>query len=151
MAIREPFGEKICMNAAKAFFDTNVLLYLYGGPMEKQVRAKEVFRLHAAEGRLLLSSQIIQEFYVAGARKLGMPRNVLRDIVSALLNCPLVIVGPSQISAALDKEERYQICFWDALIIAAAETGGADVLYTEDLNNGQQYGGITVRNPFRFT
>jgi predicted nucleic acid-binding protein len=136
------------MNAARAFFDTNVLLYLYGGPVEKQVRAQEVFRLHASEGHLLLSTQVIQEFYVAGAQKLGMSRHALRDAVSALLDCPLVVVGPAQISAAIDKEERYQISFWDALIVAAAESGGADVLYTEDLNDGQRYGVVTVRNPF---
>jgi predicted nucleic acid-binding protein len=46
-------------------------------------------------------------------------------------------------------EERYRISFWDALIVSAAEAAGAQVLYTEDLNDGQQYGQVTVRNPFR--
>ena len=137
------------MNGAKAFFDTNVLLYMYGGDTAKQARAQELFRQHAQNGSILLSTQVVQEFYAAGSRKLGMPRLELRDLVAALLNSPLVIVGPSQIVAAIQNEERYKISFWDALIVAAAESGGAGVLYTEDLNHGQHYGAVLAQNPFR--
>jgi predicted nucleic acid-binding protein len=75
----------------------------------------------------------------------------LGDATAALLDSPLIVVGPSQITAAIQNEERYQISFWDALILAAAESGGAEVLYTEDLNHGQQYGTVLARNPFRST
>ena len=137
------------MNGAKAFFDTNILLYLYGGPdRDKQARAQELFRQHTSTGRLLLSTQVVQEFYVAGSRKLGMPRRELREAAAALLDLPLVAVGAAEIVSAMHTEERYQISFWDALILAAAESGGAGVLYTEDLNDGQQYGTVLVRNPF---
>jgi predicted nucleic acid-binding protein len=64
------------------------------------------------------------------------------------LDSPLIVVGPSHIASAMQNEERYQIHFWDALILAAAESGGAEVLYTEDLNDGQQYGTVLVSNPF---
>jgi predicted nucleic acid-binding protein len=137
------------MNGAKAFFDTNVLLYMYGGDVGKQARAKELFRQYAHAGRMLLSTQVVQEFYAAGSRKLGMPRPELRDATAALLDSPLIIVGPLQITSAIQNEERYRISFWDALILAAAESGGAAILYTEDLNDGQQYGTVLVRNPFR--
>jgi len=66
-----------------------------------------------------------------------------------LLDLPVVIIDADSILAALATEERYQISFWDALIVAAAETAGAQVLYTEDLNDGQRYGQVVVRNPFR--
>jgi predicted nucleic acid-binding protein len=138
------------MSGAKAFFDTNVLLYMYGGDESKQQRAKELFRQYARSGRLLLSTQVVQEFYSAGSRKLGMPRRELRDATAALLDCPLIIVAPPQIMAAIQNEERFKISFWDALILAAAESGGAEVVYTEDLNDGQQYGTVLVRNPFRW-
>ena len=138
------------MNGAKAFFDTNVLLYMYGGERGKQARATELFRRYALAGRLLLSTQVVQEFHVAGSRKLGMPRRELREATAALLDCPLVTVGPSEITAAMQNEERYQISFWDGLILAAAESGGSEMVFTEDLNDGQQYGGVLVRNPFRF-
>lgn len=136
------------MNGPKAFFDTNVLLYMYGGEAGKLARAKELFRQHVRAGHLLLSTQVVQEFYAAGSRKLGMPRAELREVIHALLDLPLVVVGPSHITAAIQTEERYKISFWDALILTAAESGGAEVLYTEDLNDGQQYGAVVVRNPF---
>jgi predicted nucleic acid-binding protein len=137
------------MNGAKAFFDTNVLLYMYGGDGAKRTRAKELFREYSRVGRMLLSTQVVQEFYAAGSRKLGMPRRELREATAALLDCPLIVVGPSQITSAIQNEERYQISFWDALILAAAESGEAQILYTEDLNDGQQYGSVLVRNPFQ--
>jgi predicted nucleic acid-binding protein len=137
------------MNGAKSFFDTHVLLYLYGGDRAKQARAQELFRQYAGAGRMLLSTQVVQEFYAAGSGKLGMPRRELRDATAALLDFPLIVVGPSHIASAIQKEERYQIPFWDALILSAAESAGAELLYTEGLNDGQQYGPVVVRNPFR--
>ena len=137
------------MNGPKAFFDTNVLLYMYGGDRGKQARAKQLFREYAQSGRMLLSTQVVQEFYAAGSRKLGMPPRELREATAALLDSPLVIVGPSQITSAIQNEERYKFSFWDGLILAAAESGGSEILFTEDLNDGQQYGRVLVRNPFR--
>ena len=137
------------MSGAKAFFDTNVLLYMYGGDAGKRARATELFGEYARAGRMLLSTQVVQEFYAAGSRKLGMPRRELREAAAALLDFPLIVVSPSHIKSAIQNEERYKISFWDALILAAAESGDAEVLYTEDLNDGQQYGTVLVRNPFR--
>lgn len=133
----------------RAFFDTNVLLYMYGGDAAKRARAKDLFREYAPAGRMLLSTQVVQEFYAAGARKLGMPVRELRAATVALLDSPLVIVGRSHIESAIDKSDYYKISFWDALILAAAEAGGAPIVYTEDLNDGQQYGAVVARNPFR--
>jgi predicted nucleic acid-binding protein len=65
-----------------------------------------------------------------------------------LLDLPLVHIEPTHIRKALHIEDHYQISFWDALILAAAESCGAEVLYTEDLNDGQQYGPVRVENPF---
>jgi predicted nucleic acid-binding protein len=140
------------MSAAKSFFDTNVLLYLYSSADPgKQERARTLYREHALSGSILVSTQVVQEFYVAATRKLRLANPVARTLTEALLDLPLVIVSPAHIRSALDYERHYQISFWDALIVAAAEAGGAAVLYTEDLNDGQQYGSVLVRNPFRET
>ena len=139
------------MSVDKAFIDTNVLLYLYGGDAVKRARAQELVREYSRDGRILVSTQVVQEFYAAGSRKLGMPRRELREATAALLDLPLVVIGPSHILAAVEAEEWYQISFWDSLILAAAESGGAEVVFTEDLNDGQQYGAVIVRNPFRQT
>ncbi len=137
------------MSAGRAFFDTNVLLYMYSTADEKkQARARELCRHYAMDGRIVLSTQVVQEFYVAGLRKLALPRQLLRDVVAGLLDFPLVIVGPAHIVAAIQNEERYKLSFWDSLVLAAAESAGAEVLYTEDLNDGQQYGSVLARNPF---
>src|SRR5690348_13310038 len=138
------------MSAAKAFFDTNVLLYVYSSADPgKQARALALYREYAQQGRILLSTQVVQEFFVAALRKLSLPPQHVREIALALLDSPLVAVGPPHIRTAIDHMEHYGISFWDALIVAAAEAGGAEVLYTEDLNDGQRYGSIEVRNPFR--
>lgn len=134
------------MNAARAFFDTNALLYMYGGVDEKKrIQARDLFRRYAREGRIVLSTQ---EFYVAASRKPGIAAQAAEDAATALLELPLVVVGPAEILAAIANEKRYRISFWDALILAAAAAGGAEIVYTEDLNSGQNYGAVTVRNPF---
>lgn len=138
------------MSVGKAFFDTNVLLYVYSNADPwKQARAVSLYREHAQDGHILLSTQVVQEFIVAALRKLALPRQQVREIAMTLLDSPLVVVGALHIQAAMENADRFNISFWDALIVAAAETGGAEVLYTEDLNDGQRYGAVLARNPFR--
>lgn len=91
---------------------------------------------------------MIQEFYAAGSRKLLLPRSELRKATAALMDLPLIRIDTIHIREAMRGEDRYRISFWDALILAAAEDGGAQVRYTEDLNHGQQYGSVRVENPF---
>jgi predicted nucleic acid-binding protein len=137
------------MSGGSAFFDTNILLYMYGGDAQKRTTATDLFRKHAQAGRVLVSTQVVQEFYAAGARKLGISRPELRAATEALLDLPLITVTAPLIVAAIENESRYGISFWDALIVAAAESGRAAILYTEDLNDGQRYGGAIACNPFR--
>ena len=115
----------------------------------KQARALALYREHAQESRMLLSTQVVQEFIVAAVRKLQLPPQQVREVALTMLDSPLVVIEAPHIRAALDKAYQYKISFWDALILAAAEAGNAEVLYTEDLNDGQQYGAVLVRNPFR--
>ena len=136
------------MSGRRAFFDTDVLFYMYGSDIAKQHAAKAIFGSCSSTGRMLLSTQVVQEFYAAGLRKVGIPRPKLKEMISGLLDLPLVIVDPSHITGAIENEERYQISFWDGLILAAAAAGGAEILYTEDLNHGQRYGAVLVQNPF---
>ena len=138
------------MSAGKAFFDTNILLYMFGGdfPAKSEI-ARNLFREHAAAGTVLLSTQVVQEFYVSGSRKLKMSRTELLAGMEEFFELPVIVLGIHELRSAMRIEERYRISFWDALIVAAAERGGADVLYTEDLSDGQRYGVVLARNPFR--
>lgn len=137
------------MSAGKALFDTNILLYIVSrADQQKRRRAAALFREYAGSARALVSTQVVQEFHVACTRKLGFRRARSRGLVEALLDLPLVVVSPGVIRSALSIEERYGISFWDSLVIAAAQAGGAETVYTEDLNHGQAYGTVNVRNPF---
>lgn len=138
------------MNESRAFFDTNVLLYMYGGnDLFKTVTAKDLFLRHVHSNLAVVSTQVVQEFYSAGSRKVLMPRQELIQAVGFLLKLPLVQADGLLIEAAIEMELRYRISFWDALIVSAAETAEAEILFTEDLNHNQRYGSVTVRNPFR--
>ena len=141
---------KNASNVGKAFFDSNIFLYMQSSAdPPKQVRARELVEYYGSSDRIVVSTQVVQEFFSVGSRKLALPREQLKQTVTNLLSYPLVLLGPSHIKKAIENEEQYQISFWDALILAAAESGGAEVLYTEDLNHGQQYGPVLVRNPFK--
>lgn len=140
------------MSGVKAFFDTNILIYMYLQDSAEQhfkaCIARKLFSDCFTAERGLLSTQVIQEFYAVGTRKLGMTRQRAYSDVVRFLKLPLVIVGPEHIAGAIDNEAKYQVSFWDGLIVAAAEAGGAEVLYTEDLSDGQMYGGVKAVNPF---
>ena len=135
--------------SGRAVFDTNVLLYMYAGDRSKGAVAIRLYEQFAEAGTALLSTQILQEFYYSATRKLGIPRDIAREVIVGLSREPVVVNGPAEILHAIAIEQRYQISFWDALILAAAESGGANTVFTEDLSDGQQYGSVTVRNPFR--
>jgi predicted nucleic acid-binding protein len=137
-------------SSGKVFIDTNVLLYMHSSEdLAKQARAQELFEYYGNLCSIVLSTQVVQEFVAAGQRKLRLPKEQLKRLVAGFLALPLVLLGPSHILRAIEHEERYQISFWDALILAAAESGGAETLFTEDLNHNQQYGSVLVRNPFK--
>lgn len=110
------------MSAGRAFFDTNVLLYTHSrADLRKQARAVELFAEYARSGRILLSTQVIQEFYAAGSRKLSLPRSQLQQACAAPMDLPLIRIDPVHIREAMRGEDLYRISFWDVLILAAAE------------------------------
>jgi len=138
------------MSDGRAFFDTNIFLYTHS-PIDpkKRARATQLLQENLDAGTVVLSTQVVQEFYSVASRKMMLPASNLRRAVQALLNMPIIQIRGEHILAAIDNQTSYRISFWDGLIIAAAESAGAEILYTEDLNDGQRYGSIVVRNPFR--
>ena len=100
-------------------------------------------------GVIVVSTQVVQEFYVVGLRKLLIAPEILRRLTVDLLDLFVEQIEPAHILQAIWNREHYQISFWDALILAAADASGASILYTEDLNHGQMYGGVRAENPFR--
>jgi predicted nucleic acid-binding protein len=132
-----------------AFFDTNVLLYMFDrrDPVKRRMAA-EAFRRHFNSRTLVVSTQVVQEFYVAATRKLSLPPAKARELISDLCKMRVFAVDSTCILRAADLTPRFKLSFWDGLILAAAEASGANVLLTEDFDHGRRYGEIRVSNPF---
>ena len=133
------------------FIDTNVLLYaLSTDPEEAAKAAKALNLLDQPNGAL--SVQVLQEFYVQATRETKADR-ITHDQAVALITSwerfKVQEVTLQVIHAAFRTKKRFRISYWDAAIIEAARAAGADVVYSEDLNDGQDFAGIRVENPFR--
>lgn len=134
-----------------AFFDTNVLIYMYDQRVpEKQAIATELFGRYYAERRGILSTQVLQEFFVGITQKIAqVPVSQARALVVSYSQLHVVVVQPLHILQAIDIHTRLRIPFWDGLIVAAAKAAKATILFTEDFSHGRVYDGVRVQNPFR--
>jgi predicted nucleic acid-binding protein len=135
----------------RTFVDTNVLIYAHDiDAGRKHDVAKAVLRDLWAERAGVLSTQVLQEFYVNATRKLKKPlaRQEARTVVETYAAWCVDSITPADVSAAFQIEDRARIGFWDALIVAVAVRSGARRLLSEDLNAGQSIAGLTIHNPF---
>jgi predicted nucleic acid-binding protein len=127
------------------FADTNIVVYAYGVDPAKVAAAKTILN-----NAPVISTQVINEFHNVARRKLGLDMATRHRIATDLLkSCRVVAIDQAIVAAAMQVEVRYQVSYWDALIIAAALATGCDTLYSEDLQNGQIFEErLTVKNPF---
>lgn len=135
----------------KYFVDTNILVYAHDrGSGRHHESARELVRELWESRSGVLSTQVLQELYVNLRRKAARPLDVAaaRQLVEDYLSWKVVVNDGAAVLRAIDLEERYSLSFWDALIVDAAHSGDAALIYSEDLGHGQRYGGIEVRNPF---
>lgn len=141
------------MSAAepRQFVDTNVLIYAHDPSAGvKHTEAKRLLRELWDTRSGCLSTQVLQEFYVNVTRKVARPlapelaAQVITDLAEWEVHRPTV----SDVVEAIRLHVRHQISFWDALIVIGAGQLGCRTLWSEDLNEGQSYGGVAVRNPF---
>lgn len=134
------------------FVDTNILMYAHDTAAgEKHARAKALVEDLWESRSGVISTQVLQELAVNLRRKAKNPLDAraTRDVVSDYLAWQVVVNGGDSILEALDLEARYQISFWDALVVQAAQASGAATLYSEDLSDRQTYGFVKVINPLR--
>ena len=138
----------------KAFLDTNILVYAHEPDMGiKHKRARALIEQLWNTGAGVLSTQVLQELCVNLRRKMAKPWTVedTRNLILDYMNWQIVVNTPDSIIEALAIEANYQISFWDALIIHAAESSGAAILYSEDLSDGRTYASVRVVNPLNET
>jgi len=135
--------------AATTFLDTNILIYSVDrADSSKQETAIALIAKHATNRTGVISTQVLQEFYSAATRKLGITPDTAKKHLQDLQIFDVVQVTQSMIEQGIDVSTRHNISFWDGLIIAAASTAHATELLSEDLNHGQDIEGIQIKNPF---
>jgi predicted nucleic acid-binding protein len=133
-----------------SFVDSNVVLYTASKDPADTAKSAMAARL-MTETRFGISLQVVQEFYHNARIKarLGITKEQSERVVGLLLQRPLVITDVELFNEARRLAERFQLRYWDAAIVAASKRLGASTLFSEDLNDGQEYDGITVVNPFK--
>jgi predicted nucleic acid-binding protein len=135
----------------RQFVDTNVLVYAYdasAGEKHRQAQALLVALWESRDG--CLSTQVLAEFYVTVTRKIARPLSsedaaqIVADLTTWRVHAP----SPEDVLQAITLHQRAGVAFWDALILHSAARLGCEVVWTEDLNAGQNYAGVRAANPF---
>lgn len=133
------------------FLDTNVLVYsIDSSNPDKQRQAVDLIEEALVHERGIVSTQVLSEFYTIVTRKLPSPLSAVQaqEIIETLEPLVAVDIDYPLVLRAIETQARYQISYWDGLIIAAAERVHCQTIYSEDLSDGQKYFGIQIKNPF---
>ena len=138
--------------SGRAFVDTNVVLYAKDARDErKQSIAEELIARGIREATLVVSAQVLNEFYVNATQKLtpGMAREDARTVCRSLSAVSCEPVTSETIAAAWDVQDRFALSWWDSLIVASALLAGCTQLMSEDIQDGLVIDGLRIVNPFR--
>lgn len=135
---------------SKIFIDTNILVYCMDDfdPKRKE-RCRILLKTLTNDLQGVISTQVMQEFYVAATKKLGVDALFAKDILHSLERFETVIITPQIIKDAIDCCIINRISFWDSLIVLAAESARCEKIWTEDLNDGQVIRGVRIENPLK--
>lgn len=139
------------MSVERSFVDTNVLTYLFDdAEPRKQTAARKRLVDELQDRELVLSTQVLQELYVSltkGKDPIATPEVAERAVREAS-SYTIVQIDTTLVLSAIDASRRHKVSFWDALIVSAARAAGCSVVLSEDLNDGQDYDGVRIENPF---
>ena len=133
------------------FVDTNILVYAHdASDPARQALARAAIEQLWADGTGVLSTQVLQEFYVVvtGRQRIRMTSAQAREILALYGAWTVVQVDLVTILAASELHETHSISFWDALVVQSARLAGAGRILTEDLGHGTSVAGIRIENPF---
>ena len=136
----------------RAFFDTNILAYEFDNSApEKQKVSRELLDKWRPSGFLVISTQVLQEFFVVLTRKFrpSFPFKKAQQVVKMYSQYSVYTNTADTILRAIELAERNMLSFWDGLILAAAIESNCRILFTEDMNHGQYIEQIKIVNPFK--
>ncbi len=135
---------------AKGFIDTDVLIYqLDSRDKGKQKKCRDLVKALVANQEAVISTQVLQEFYVACTTKLKIKPILVKGIMHGFENMEVVSIGTELINEAIDTSIQYRLSFWDSLVVVSAESAKCQFLYTEDLNEGQIVRNVKIQNPMK--
>ena len=135
----------------KTFVDSNILVYAHDvdAGRKREIAASRLRQLWTDRDGVL-STQVLQEFYVNVTHKIAkpVPRREARDLLKSYAAWQVVGIDAADIQTATEIEERHRLGFWDALIVAAAAKASAEMLLSEDFSDGARIGDLRIENPF---
>ena len=133
----------------RVFFDTNILIYADDADAgAKRGRAQQVIEAALNNGNGVLSTQVLQEYFVVATRKLGLPAEIAQKKVEVLATMTVIAIGVEHVVEAIKLHRLYGFSFWDCLILHCAKVAGCPRLLSEDLQHGRSIEGVTIENPF---
>ena len=133
----------------RAFIDTSILIY--GDDLDAGVKnraAQQVLHGLISTRTGVLSTQILQEYFVVATRKLGVSPRIARQKINLLSTLEVIQVDLNAILGAIDLLRLHSLSFWDSLVVRCASTAGCTTLITEDLQHGRTFDGLEIVNPF---
>jgi len=134
----------------RVFLDTNVIVYLFDRDApSKRARARSILE-EGSHAHLVISTQVLQEFYVTVTRRLGKPLAEAEAEAAArdLAALEVVDLDTEIVLRSIAGARAHKMSLWDALIVEAAQARGCEKLLTEDLQHGRRFGQLRVENPF---
>jgi len=137
--------------SAKVFLDTNILVYAHDRACPDKMAKAQQLIFHSLRSRsAAISAQVLSEFFVTVTQKARkpMPVDQAKRELELLSSLETVEIDAPMVLRAVGIEQRWQLSYWDSLIIAAAERAGCATVYSEDFSDGRRYGVVVARNPF---
>jgi predicted nucleic acid-binding protein len=136
--------------SGRSFIDTNVLVYCFDSNEPAKRKRSLAIVEDAGQGELVLSTQVLQEFYVAVTRKLKRPLSPSEasDAVQELAKLTIVQIDVPMVVSSIADCQTHQLSLWDTLILRAASTANCERVLTDDLQHGLLFGSVRVENPF---
>ncbi len=133
----------------RSFIDTNILIYTDDLAFpEKQAIATQLIENGWNSGNIVLSTQVLQEYFAASTRKLAVSPEIAQRKIELLAHLDIISIEHGDIVQAIDIHRLHSFSFWDSLIIRMAQKSCCSILYSEDMQHGQQIGELRVINPF---
>ena len=137
------------VSVARSFIDTSILVYADDAfdPRKQQHALDLVVDLRARQ-EAVLSTQVLQEYFVTATRKLGLESHFARQRITQFGRFELIQPTLDMLLAAMDLQQNHSLSFWDALIVQTASAARCRVLYSEDIQAGARIGNVLIVNPF---